>query len=76
MRPTRVSSRAGDQLSRYLDRSRLLPFSFAALAAVTDSAVHPPPAYDTFVPPGAGGSYADAAFGTSVKRLSDAVSIT
>jgi len=53
----------------------ILP-SLVVSAAVTDSAIRPPPDYDTFVPPGAGASYTDPVFGTSVKRLSDAMKMT
>jgi hypothetical protein len=44
----------------------------SGLAAASDSAVHRPPLYDTFVPPALGASFADPAFGTSIRRLSDA----
>jgi len=44
----------------------------ASSAAVTDSAVHTPPEYDTFVPPAVGQSYVDGLSGARIKRLSDA----
>jgi hypothetical protein len=49
--------------------------SLPATAAAGDSAMHPPPVYDSFVPPATGASYADQAFGTDIKRLSDAMSM-
>ncbi|OFV94292.1 MAG: hypothetical protein A3F68_08825 [Acidobacteria bacterium RIFCSPLOWO2_12_FULL_54_10] len=42
-------------------------------APVTDSNVYPPPDYYTFQPPGAGSGFTDPVFGTSVKRLSNAL---
>jgi hypothetical protein len=45
-------------------------------AHVTDTGSHPPPAYDTFIPPASGASYVDPAFGTRIKRLSDAMNMT
>ena len=52
----------------------LLAFSrLIAFAAVTDTGIHVPPAYDTLVPPSAGDSYDDPAFGTAIKRVSDAM---
>jgi hypothetical protein len=54
----------------------LLVVSSVTLASVSDSAVHTPPNYDTFVPPATGASYTDPAFGTSVKRLSAAMTMT
>ena len=41
-------------------------------AYTNDSNVYLPPSYYTFVPPAAGGSYADPVFGTTVNRISDA----
>jgi hypothetical protein len=41
--------------------------------AAPAGAVSPPPLYDTFLPPAVGVSYADPAFGTSIKRLSNAM---
>jgi hypothetical protein len=52
----------------------LLAFSgLIVFAAVTDTVTHVPPGYDTFLPPARGESYADPAFGTSIKRVSDAM---
>ncbi|MBK5257130.1 MAG: hypothetical protein JJE39_13955 [Vicinamibacteria bacterium] len=53
-----------------------LVLSGAVLAASTSSSSLAPPVYDTFMPPAKGGTYADPAFGTSVKRLSDAMNMT
>jgi hypothetical protein len=46
-----------------------------AFAVVTDSGIHPPPEYDTFLPPAVGAIYTDPVFGTTAKRLSDAVNM-
>ncbi len=43
-----------------------------AFAALTDTAPHAPPSYDTFAPPARGQSYVDPVFNTSILRLSDA----
>lgn len=43
-----------------------------AFAYVTDGNVYTPPSYLSFLPPDSGGSYRDATFGTSVKRISEA----
>ena len=59
-----------------LSAALLVLSSLVVYAAITDSAVHAPPDYDTFVPPAVGASYADPVFGTSVKRLSDAMTMT
>jgi hypothetical protein len=57
--------------------SALLAYSsIVVLAANTTSSSMAPPAYDTFVPPQSGGTYVDPAFGTSVRRLSDAMNMT
>src|SRR5205809_1392820 len=46
----------------------------AILAAVVDTNVHfPDPDYYNFRPPRVGGSYTDNAFGTSIKRITDAL---
>src|SRR5262245_25091649 len=52
--------------------------SVAVLAAgvSTSSSAIAPPSYDTFVPPAKGATYSDPTFGTSVKRLSDAMNMT
>src|SRR5688500_3187544 len=50
--------------------------SSIASAFVTDAGIHPPPSYDTFIPPASGASYVDPVFGTSIKRLSDAMKMT
>src|SRR5438093_3971817 len=40
---------------------------------VADGSVSVPLDYFTFLPPAVGGSYTDAAFGTSIKRVSNAL---
>src|SRR5438093_10485812 len=40
---------------------------------VADGSVSVPLDYFTFLPPAVGGSYTDAAFGTSIKRISNAL---
>jgi hypothetical protein len=44
----------------------------AALAHTTDEAVVRPVTYDVLVPPAVGESYLDPAFGTAIRRISDA----
>lgn len=46
------------------------------LAASTSNSAVPPPSYETFMPPAKGGTYTDPAFGTTVRRLSDAMNTT
>lgn len=50
--------------------------SVVAFAAITSSSAMAPPSYGTFMPPARGETYADPAFGTIVKRLSDAMNMT
>ena len=51
-----------------------LIFNTSLLSAYTnDITVYAPPAYLTFQPPPAGGSYTDAVFGAAVKRLTNAM---
>jgi hypothetical protein len=50
--------------------------STIASALVTDAGIYPPANYDTFVPPASGASYVDPAFGTTIRRLSDAMNMT
>src|SRR5712671_1326952 len=45
-----------------------------ALAYLTDTSIYVPLNYYTMLPPAAGGSYVDSNFGTSIKRLSNAMS--
>ena len=45
-----------------------------ATAAVTGTGVYSPPDYDSFMPPAVGGSYADPVFGSTIKRISNALS--
>jgi hypothetical protein len=40
---------------------------------LTDTGLHAPPLYESFEPPVVGGSYADPVFGSTVKRLSNAL---
>lgn len=42
-------------------------------AYVTDGNAYVPPSYLSFLPPDSGGSYGDTTFGTSVKRISEAL---
>jgi len=44
----------------------------SAQAQVTTNSVEPAPSYSTFVPPGAGASYVDPVFGSTIKRLTNA----
>jgi hypothetical protein len=50
--------------------------ALGAHAYLNDTAIHTPPNYYTFTPPGVGGSYTDPVFRTSIKRLSDAPHMT
>jgi hypothetical protein len=45
-----------------------------ATAALTGTGVYAPPDYDSFMPPSVGGSYADPVFGSTIKRISNALS--
>ena len=47
--------------------------SVAAFAYLTDGALHRPPNYYSFAPPHVNASYTDPVFGTSVKRITDAM---
>jgi hypothetical protein len=44
-----------------------------ALAQITTTGVQLPPNYNTFVPPAAGGTYVDPVFGSTIKRVSNAL---
>ena len=44
-----------------------------ALAQITTTGVQLAPNYNTFVPPAAGGTYVDPVFGTTIKRVSNAL---
>ena len=44
-----------------------------ALAQLTGTGIEPAPNYDTFVPPPVGGSYVDPVFGSTIKRVSNAL---
>ena len=53
-----------------------LLFTFPAeqlFAFLSDAGIYPAPNYYTFRPPARGGSYSDPVFGTSIKRISDAL---
>lgn len=50
-----------------------LLWTTTAVADLTDALVHVPPAYNSFRPPAAGGTYLDPVFGATVKRLSDSL---
>src|SRR5205085_11533948 len=54
----------------------LLSSSAVSYAYLTDGAVYVPLNYYTFNPPALGGSYVDAMFGSTVKRLSSARTTT
>ena len=60
--------------------SSLLALSGAAVlaagAASSSSSALAPPSYDSFEPPAKGSTYQDPTFGTTVKRLSDAMTMT
>jgi len=47
--------------------------SAVALAYLTDAALHKPPNYYSFAPPPVNASYTDPVFGTSIKRITDAM---
>jgi hypothetical protein len=51
----------------------ILISSMPALAQLSTGAVELPPSYNTFPPPGVGGSYVDPVFGMTVKRISNAL---
>jgi len=51
----------------------LVGWSGAAQAQLSDACVEAAPAYNTLLPPTAGGSYVDPVFGTTIKRVSDAL---
>jgi hypothetical protein len=69
-------------MSRLFRRTLVLCLSMLAtsgivvLAASTSSSSMAPLVYDTFMPPAKGSTYTDLAFGTTVKRLSDAMNMT
>ncbi len=44
-----------------------------AIAQITSTGIELAPSYDTFVPPTVGGSYSDPVFGSSIKRVSNAL---
>src|SRR5688572_4103923 len=50
----------------------IVMFTASLSAQVTSSDIKIPDSYDTFLPPPLGGAYIDGAFGTNVKRVSDA----
>jgi len=54
-------------------RVAFLLLATTAAADLTDAVVHAPPNYNTFLPPAAGATYVDPVFGSTVKRLSDAL---
>src|SRR5690242_9367860 len=49
--------------------------SSTSSAQTTDTNVYAPPAYLTFLPPDAGGSYIDPVFGSGIKRLTNAMTM-
>src|SRR5579863_517298 len=52
----------------------ILP-SGSAFAQITTGGVEAPPQYDTFLPPSAGAAYVDPVFGSTIKRVSNALSM-
>jgi hypothetical protein len=54
-------------------RGAALMLAATSLAYLTDTLIHTPPNYDTFLPPAVGGSYVDPVFGSTITRLSDAL---
>jgi hypothetical protein len=46
-----------------------------AIAQITSSGIEVPTAYNTFTPPGAGASYADPVFGSTIKRVTNALAM-
>jgi len=60
-------------LRRVVTGFAVLGLSSAVYAFVIDPLVHVPANYNTFVPPPAGWTYTDPAFGTIVKRVSSAM---
>src|SRR5262245_63460417 len=50
--------------------------SSTSSAYTTDTNVYAPPDYLTFLPPDAGGSYTDPVFGSAIKRLTNAMTVT
>ncbi len=65
------------RLASLAKRALLVAGLFVAISSVSagqvlDSSVRVPPAYDSFLPPAVGGSYADPVFSSSIKRLSSA----
>ena len=49
--------------------------SSTSSAYTTDTNIYAPPAYLTFLPPDAGGSYIDPVFGSGIKRLTNAMTV-
>jgi hypothetical protein len=49
---------------------------YVAMAAGTGSSAQAPALYDTFQPPSSGGTYEDPVFGTTIKRVSAAMTMT
>jgi hypothetical protein len=45
----------------------------SAFAQLTTTSVEPAPNYDSFVPPAVGGTYVDPVFGSTIKRVSNAM---
>jgi len=52
----------------------LLMVAGQAFAAINDSSVHLPAVYGTLQPPASGSAYTDPVFGTSIKRITNAMS--
>ncbi len=56
-----------------IGRAACLLIATTAAAYLTDTLIHAPPAYNTFLPPAIGATYVNPVFGTTIKRLSDAL---
>jgi hypothetical protein len=50
-------------------------FATLGIAQLTTTGVETPTSYTTFMPPSAGGSYVDPVFGTTIKRITNAVTM-
>src|SRR5262245_23146843 len=72
----RLSSRRGRFLLLLLASIALFQVSTFIYASTTDNSVDAPPAYTSFQPPSAGGSYTDPVFGTAIKRLTNSMNMT
>ncbi len=67
-----MTKRYGNTAGSWLFLAILISSS-GAFAQLTVTGVENPPSYNTFLPPAAGGSYSDPVFGSTVKRLTNAL---